>query len=575
MKKNIIIPILLFTLFGVLQISTFAQSKVTSKNSPVSTYSDDPAIIAKGKTLFDLNCGTCHNFKQKGIGPNLGQVTTEAKKNYIVKFIKNSKAFIDKGDIRANKLFKEYNQMMPAFNYLPATDIEAIVSYINNQQKPITKSNRIDKTAITDPIVKKIQKSGLKLNLEYLTTAPATLDKIPLARINSMVVLHGPKTKLFLSDLRGIIYEVKGKTLNPYLDFKTLNPNFIHTPGLATGLGSYAFHPEFYNNGLFYTTHTEKADAAKADFAYNDSIKVTLQWVITEWKIKDPTADTFDGTSREIFRINMVSQIHGMQELVFNPFAKKGDADYGLLYVGIGDGGASENGYPFICNTQKNLWSSVIRIDPSGNNSKNGKYGIPADNPFKVDNVANEVFCRGFRNPNRIYWSPDGKMLISDIGHKNIEELNIGKPSADYGWPYREGTFVIKPEANMDQLFALPINDAKLNYKYPALQYDHQEGNAISAGFVYNSDAIPALKGKYVFGDVVNGRVFYVENNSLAQGKQAEIKELDLEINGKNVNFIDLCGNSKTDLRFGQGINGEVYLYTKTDGKMYMVVGCE
>ena len=36
-----------------------------------------------------------------------------------------------------------------------------------------------------------------------------------------------------------------------------------------------------------------------------------------------------------------------MQEIAFNPLAKSGDDDYGLLYIGVGDGGSAENGYPF------------------------------------------------------------------------------------------------------------------------------------------------------------------------------------------------------------------------------------
>ena len=40
-------------------------------------------------------------------------------------------------------------------------------------------------------------------------------------------------------------------------------------------------------------------------------------------------------------------------------------------------------------NVAQNLGSSfgkILRIDPLGNNSANGKYGIPKDNPFVNDN---------------------------------------------------------------------------------------------------------------------------------------------------------------------------------------------
>ena len=161
------------------------------------------------------------------------------------------------------------------------------------------------------------------------------------------------------------------------MDMAKLKPKFINEPGLATGFGSFAFHPDFAKNGLLYTTHTEAPNSGKADFTYADSIKVTLQWVLTEWKADDPNAPTFSGTSRELLRVNMVSGIHGVQEITFNPLAKPGDEDYGLLYIGIGDGGAVEEGYPFIAHSKEKIWGTIIRIDPAGRNSANGQYGIP------------------------------------------------------------------------------------------------------------------------------------------------------------------------------------------------------
>lgn len=361
------------------------------------------------------------------------------------------------------------------------------------------------------------------------------------------------------------------------MDMGKERPGFIHAPGLATGFGSYAFHPEFYKNGLFYTTHTEKANAAPADFAYADSIKVTLQWVLSEWKINDPAGEVFSGTGREMLRVNMVSAIHGVQEITFNPLATPGTPDYGLLYIGVGDGAATENGYYFLCNNKSRIWSSVLRIDPQGTNSRNGHYGIPASNPFANDAdsaTLREIFARGFRNPNRITWMSDGKMLISDIGHANAEELNIGIAGADYGWPEREGTFMINYKGKMDRVYALPDNDSSFNFTYPVAQYDHDEGKAFSAGFVYTGTNVPLLTGKYVFGDIVSGRVFYVESSQLKPGEQAPIQELEIQVAGKVTTFQELTGSKKTDLRFGVGLKNELYIYTKADGKIYKVSGC-
>lgn len=549
-----------------------------SAQAQLLAYSQDEKVLAKGQQLFQAYCSSCHNFLQKGIGPNLGQVTAAVTPVWLKKFIRNAPELIQQGDPRATQLFKEYNQLMPPFTNLKDADIEAIVSYIHAQQKaPVLDQANLG-NPVLDPVPQKIAKSGLQLIIEHVTTAPLTADKAPKARINQMRVLPGTKDRLFIHDLRGTLYELNGTNWQVAFEINKERPHFINQPGMGTGLGSFAFHPDFYKNGLLYTTHTEAAGSDVADFAYPDSIKVAMQWVLTEWKIKDPNALPLTGSSRTLMRINVVTGIHGVQECAFNPGAKAGDPDYGLLYIGIGDGGASESGFPFICQDKSRIWSSVLRIDPSGNNSKNGHYGIPANNPYAKlsDAVAcREVYCRGFRNPNRFTWTPDGKLLIADIGHANIEELNLGIAGGDYGWPYREGTFVINPRAKMDRVYNLPQDDNTQHYLYPVLQFDHDEGKAIEGGFVYTGTAIPQLKGKYIFGEIALGRIFFAEVDQLKQGKQATIQEFELKMGNELVTILGLNNGIKPDFRLGVGLNKELFIYTKSDGKVYGIVGCQ
>lgn len=597
------LPLLALLLPGkaVLRAATPAPplSSVLAKpvNQPTDTiptpYATDQRVIAAGQLLFESNCSACHNFRQKGIGPNLAQATTVNSPAWLKKFIRNAAESINQGDARAVRLFKEYNQYMPAFPALKDSEIDALLAYIHTrQQQPTatatTKNGPNLGPPIDDPIPAPITQSGLRLQLAQVLTAPKTALTPPLARINTMRVLPGKSDRVhpdrvtpdrvFIQDLRGKLYEMVDTTLRVFMDIAHERPGFIDKPGLATGLGSFAFHPDFYRNGLFYTTHTEKAGAAPADFAYPDSIKVTLQWVITEWKVADPTATVFAGTGRELFRVNMVSPIHGVQEITFNPLARPGSPVYGLLYIGVGDGGATENGFPFICRDKSHVWSSVLRIDPKGHNSQNGHYGIPATNPYaRADarTTCREVYCRGFRNPNRIIWTPDGRMLVTDIGQSQLEELNLALPGADYGWPVREGTFLTNTGGDIGHVYALPKADKTARYVYPVAQYDHGEGNAISGGFVYTGTQIPQLTGKYVFGDIVNGRVFFVDSKALALGRQAPVSELELEIDQTVTTFQQRTNAKKTDLRIGLGLNNTLYLYTKTDGKLYKVVGCK
>ena len=530
--------------------------------------------IAKGEQLFLANCSACHNFRQRGIGPSLSGVTEQAEVEWLFQFIHNASQMIEAGDERSTRLYEEYQTYMPAFTQLDTAEITAILAYMHTHQDTMQVAQTTADLGepLENPIPQPIGYSGLQLVVEEVATAPHTRENSPVARINKMLAFDD---KLYIHDLQGGLYELKDEQFHTFLDVREEKSDFIDKPGLGTGLGSFDFHPDFEENGLFYTTHTEAAGTAPADFAYHDSIPVALQWVLTEWKMEDPAAEKFSGSSREMLRINMVSGIHGMQEVTFNPIAQPGDADYGLLYLSVGEGGAVINGYPQLCQNDELPWGSILRLDPQGSNSQNGKYGIPADNPYVNHPTAlKELFAYGFRNPHRISWDSGGdhKMLISGIGQKNAEEINLGVAGANYGWCIREGTFVIDPNGNIDLPYPLPDNDDAYGFTYPVAQYDHDEGAAISGGFVYRGDQVPDLLGKYVFGDIVTGRLFMVDSEKLKLGSQQPIHELGLQVNGKATDWREVSGNKRVDLRFGLGVDNELYIFTKADGKVWKVV---
>ncbi len=455
--------------------------------------------------------------------------------------------------------------------------------------------------AVYDPVPEMPIQSrlGLVLN-EYAsfpqsspTPAPTDQRLLRTARINTIMELPDGSGRRAVPDLNGNLYLVEGGVPHVYLDVAaTFAPQFFSGRGLGQGFGYVAFHPEFGANGRFYTIHTELASTTTTppDYAQPGTI---YHGVITEWTATDPAADTFAGTRREVLRIGFGGQVHGIQEINFNPTAKRHDRDYGLLYLAVGDGGLGVR-----TTDPQNLGlphGKLLRIDPRGTTSPNGRYGIPASNPFTGRAGAlGEIYALGFRDPHRFSWDrATGRMFLGHIGEHAVEAIYEVRAGDNFGWSEREGSFVFdKASTNpCDRLFPLPADDDRYGYTYPVAAYDHDPaadwnctadvGVAVAGGFVYRGRAVPALRGKYVFGDLVDGRVLYTEANEMRRGRAlAPIHQLALfDAAGGPVRMRDLSGPgapgdpNRVDLRFGTDAAGELYLLAKANGKIWKVTG--
>lgn len=571
-----VITLFYFSIFLILIIFLSSCDVISQRgNSQKDVYVRAEMPVQHGMQLFNQHCASCHNFSENGIGPNLTGVTNEINKEWLKTFIHNPPAVIESGDARAVQLFEKYQQYMPPFPMIEGEDMEDILGFIHKFSEGEKRSKNKRPGGLINPIAEKIPYADLTLVLEEAFVINPSSETPPFTRINKMFT--GAGNRLMIHDLRGKLYEIKpDKSTRVYLDLVKEIPNFVDHPGKASGLGNWAFHPDFKQNGLFYTTHTEPPKSAKADFPIPDSLKVSMQGVVLEWKTDNPGDAVFVGTHREVLRVDMMRAAHGLQELSFNPLAKPNTADYGLLYLGIGDGAAALGGAPYLCDSEAYIWGSVIRINPVERSSLNGQYGIPASNPF-VDNptAVHEIWARGFRNPHRFSWdeSGSGKMFITNIGQHSIEEVNIGQKGADYGWPKREGTFLFDVDANPELVYPLPENDSI--YTYPVAQFDHDEGSAVSGGYVYSGDKIETLKGKYLFGDIARGAIFYSEVAQMLEGQQAPVYRLNLEFEGQVSDMIGITNNTRIDLRIGQDQAGDLYLLCKSNGKVYKIVDCK
>ena len=543
-------------------------------------YARDERTLASGKLLFARNCSSCHGLEEDGIGPRLGGVTRALSKEELTAFIKDPEREIRSGNPRATTLLARYKQVMPSFGSLDDGAIHSILSYIQGETDRFGISALAAGAAparaggLTGRLVAEPSKSGLKIELEDVIRIPRLTYSTPELGLATLRPHPAGDGRLFVSDQGGIIYLIADGTAEVFLDMRDEIQDFNIGPGIATGLGSFDFHPDFLNNGLMYITHAEKFHGQSADYSVTDSARSEVQWVLSEWKVDPVNSRTFKGSRRELLRLHAPTFGHGAQDLQFIPGLDKSDPDYGLLYWGYGDGGSNNIRRPELGHHLKSFLGTILRIDPRGNNSRNGHYGIPADNPFAGDAdpaTIREIWALGFRNPHRMAWDlQHGKrMMATDIGESNIEELNIIVKGGDYGWPNREGNFKIYTKEDLKTVYPLPAGDRDL-YRGPFAVYDHSVGNAISGGFVYEGD-LDELNGKYVFGDIVNGKLFYV--NAGSNLADSTVYQLTIIRGGKETDLREMSHEKRMHLRIGYDrFSKQLYVITKVDGMIRRVV---
>jgi hypothetical protein len=185
-------------------------------------------------------------------------------------------------------------------------------------------------------------------------------------------------------------------------------------------------------------------------------------------------------------------------------------------------------------------------------------------------------------------------MFASDIGMNNIEEINIVRNGENYGWMKREGLWENGRwrGGQLNELFPLPqeVLDGreKDGFTYPVAMYDHDEGRAVTDGFAYHG-RITALRGKFVFGDIQNGRVFAAD---LAELKKADdgiprtvaaIEEIQLYVRDAAGNRVGASMRelvertmgvslARVDLHISQSRDGELLLTSRQDGVIRTLV---
>ena len=254
------------------------------------------------------------------------------------------------------------------------------------------------------------------------------------------------------------------------------------------------FHPDYAENGYFFVRYKlqdpERTILSRFSRSEEDPFVADVDSEVILLEIETPGND---------------NNHHG-GDIAFGPD--------GYLYVPLGDGGVL---YDAVGNAQDRtkLLGKVLRLDVD-NPSEGLNYGIPPDNPYVGNDQGwrEEIFAYGLRNPWRLTIDRlTGDVWVGNVGESTWEEVEFVEAGKNYGWPIMEG-----PECAP---FGPPECDQS-GLTLPVWAYNHANaGVSITGGYVYRGEAIPALRGKYVFADFASFKVWYIDRSNPTGGRSS------------------------------------------------------
>jgi glucose/arabinose dehydrogenase len=296
------------------------------------------------------------------------------------------------------------------------------------------------------------------------------------------------------------------------------------TGGSEQGLLGLALHPQFAENGTLFVDYTDLDGNTQ----------------VVRYTVSDDNPDVVDPDSAEVvISVEQPAPNHNGGMLAFGPD--------GYLYIALGDGGIQGNagGHGQDLGT---LLGSILRLDVDSEPVE-GSYVIPEDNPFvSTEGARAEIWHYGLRNPWRFSFDREtGDMWIGDVGQRAAEEIDFqpaGVSGMNFGWNLAEG-FECYADEN--------CQDADIDW--PVFAYGRDLGIAVTGGYVYRGEAIPALTDKYLLGDYGTGYMWMLTPEGDGAFAASEPIPTDLSISS-----------------FAEDAAGELYVIDLSGG-VYQIVG--
>ncbi len=298
--------------------------------------------------------------------------------------------------------------------------------------------------------------------------------------------------RLYVVERSGTVRIFKDRKL---LSTELLNITEILNSKGPNGLMALAFHPGYAKNHLIYVYYID---------SQGDPVVGQFQ--------SRPDATT-DETTDETLKEDSLQVIIKIAQS--SPNSNTGSIQFGaddLLYISTGDGSATAATQA--AQSDHSLLGKLLRIAPLVSKP----YQVPSDNPFNgVAGVLPEIWASGFHNPT--HFSIDkttNRIFLVDAVAPGSSEIKLIEKGGNYGIP------------------CTAPNCAIYSAAFP-----------IIGGVVYRGSRIPALSGRYIFGDAASGTLWALreENNTWKREELLAIQD------GKLTSI-------------GVGPKGELYLTT-------------
>ncbi|MBC8353957.1 MAG: PQQ-dependent sugar dehydrogenase [Planctomycetes bacterium] len=327
--------------------------------------------------------------------------------------------------------------------------------------------------------------------------------------------------RLFVVELQGNMYSflADGTSTEPdlFIDLKAALPKVDRVYGLT-------FHPNFQENRYCYICYITGADI-------EDGTRVSrFEVVKSDPPMIDPTSEQIVLTWR--------SGGHNGGCLKFGPD--------GCLYISTGDGGPAFPPDPMMSGQDvSNVLACILRVDVDRPDDDR-MYSIPSDNPYvDLPGARGEIWSYGHRNPWRMSFdSANGDLWVGDVGWELWELVYRIERGANYGWSLVEGLQPVHRERTRGPS---PIVE-------PTAAHSHIEARSVTGGYVYRGERLSELRGCYVYGDYVTGKMWALRHDGTQVVSREEIVDTPLAI---------IC--------FGVDNSGELYV-VGYDGTIHRLV---